>query len=530
MTGTVQQSAPAQRVRWAAPGPVADAFMADTTPIIGLNGPIGSGKTTAAIIKGLMRAQTQRAFDGYTLPGPDGTPWPVRRRRLTVVRDTYRQLWRSTIPSWQTRFPKTVGDFTGADNAPATHRLTFVLPDRTLVEWQADFVAIGDNAIEDVLRGYETSDFYLNETDLLSKEVFTYAIGRYGRFPAAEHGGCDNPGIIFDCNAPELESWLYTDIFLLTPAELRAKGIALYRQPGGMDPRAENLNHLNQTQDTLALPYGHPERIAAGRAYYERQITVNEDWYVQRMVHNKPGYSRAGKPVYPEFNDQRHVALTDHPGVPQLTLIIGLDAGMQPAAVFKQRLPSGRWLILDELVSEPGTGPKRFGATLAQRLRERFPNFETITGICDPSALYGADRKAGEKDWSEIVAAEAGIRIRPAPTNDPVARWEAVRRPLTLMPDGEPAFQLNPRCKVLRSGFNAGYRFRKIAGTTNRFNTEQAEKTAESHPHDALQYGMSWGGEDIAIRRRRGEDEARVRRMPTSSPPYDPYAAHAAGG
>jgi hypothetical protein len=100
-----------------------------------------------------------------------------------------------------------------------------------------------------------------------------------------------------------------------------------------------------------------------------------------------------------------------------------------------------------------------------------------------------------------------------------------VRRPLTLLIDGQPALQLNPECRVLRAGFNAGYRFRKIAGTTARFNTEQAEKTAESHPHDALQYGMSWGGEDIAIRRRRGEDAERARRLPAFTPPYDPYAA-----
>jgi hypothetical protein len=506
MSGTAPH---AIRLGWKAPGPVAEAFMHDRSEISVINGPVGSGKTTAAIMKSVKLASEQQPSARHKGPGPGaGEWWPMRRVRCCVVRDTYRQLWRSTMPSWFSRFPKTVGSFTGAENAPASHVIPFALPDRTLVELSMDFIAIGDQAVEDVLRGYEPTWFYLNELDLLSQEVFIYAQGRYGRFPPMEDGGPTWQGILADCNAPELDSWLYETTFLASPAELKAKRTALFRQPGGMDPQAENLANL-----------------PGGRGYYERQVANAPDWYVQRMVHNRAGHSRAGKPVYPEWNDLVHVARSSHPGVPQLPLIVGLDAGMQPAATFSQRLPSGRWLILAELVSEPGTGPKRFGGNLAQMLRQRFPRHDTIVGICDPSALYGADKKAGEKDWSEIVAAEAGIRIRPAPTNDPVARWEAVRRPLTLLIDGQPALQLNPQCRVLRAGFNAGYRFRKIAGTTARFNTEQAEKTAESHPHDALQYGMSWGGEDIAIRRRRGEDAERARRLPAFTPPYDPYAA-----
>lgn len=506
----------AQQIRlgWKAPGVVADAFMRNfAQEIVGINGPVGSGKTTAAIMKGVVRARQQKPSLVHTAPGlGTGERWPVRRTRQCVVRDTYRQLWRSTMPSWFSRFPRHLGTFTGAENAPASHVITFAPGDGTLVEYQTDFLAIGDQAVEDVLRGYEPTWFYLNEMDLLAKDVFTYAISRYGRFPAMEDGGPTWSGIIFDCNAPELDSWLYEDLFLATPAELEARSIALYRQPGGLDPAAENLANL-----------------PGGRGYYERQVANAEDWFVQRMVHNKPGFSRAGKPVYSEFNDLVHVAAADHAGVPGLPLIVGLDAGGSPAAVFCQRLPSGVWLILDELAAEPGTGPRRFGEMLAQRLLERFRPFTEVHGICDPSALYGADRKAGEKDWSEIVAAAAGIRVRPAPTNDPTSRWEAVRRPLSRLIDGLPAFRLNPRCRVLRSGFNAGYRFRKIAGSNARFNTEAAEKTAESHPHDALQYGMSWGGEDQAIRQRIGEDRARGPALPAVSPTYDPYST-AAGG
>ena len=504
MSGTEQR----MNLRWAPPGPVAARFFHSDAEITILNGPIGSGKTTASIIKLARRAALQ-------VPSPilrDHAPgsselWPVRLRRTAVVRDTYRQLWRSTMPSWFSRFPKAVGDFTGAENAPARHVITFALPDRTLARWEVDFLAIGDQAVEDVLRGYEPSDFYLNEMDLLAQEVFTYAAGRYGRYPSAEHGGCTAGGIVADCNAPELESWLYAKAFLATPDELAAMGIALFRQPGGLEAGAENLANL-----------------PGGRGYYERQVKVNPDWYVQRMVHNKPGYSRAGKPIYgDDYNDMLHVASADLPGSAHLPLHVGLDAGGHPAAVFCQRMPSGQWHVLDELCGDHQTGAARFGQMLAQRLHERFRGWPAV-GTCDPSALYGADRKAGEKDWSEIVAAQADIPVRPAPTNIPIARWEAVRAPLKRLIDGKPGFLLSPRCRVLRSGFNNAYHFKAIAGATGRWSPEANKNDPSSHVHDALQYALSTGGEDTAIRERRGEERRRFATLPRQQPAWSPYA------
>lgn len=499
-------------ITWAPPGPVASAFMADRSAISIVNGPVGSGKTTTAIMKGIRLAQAQQPSTLLRAPGLGGGQWPVRRFKLCVVRDTYRQLWRSTMHSWFQRFPRTLGTFTGAENAPAAHAITFAPGDNTFVQLHVDFVAIGDQSVEEVLRGYEPTAFYLNELDMLAQEVFTYAVGRTGRFPPMAEGGPSWHGIIADCNAPVLDSWLYEQMFLATHAELAERSIALFRQPGGREPGAENLPNL-----------------PGGRDYYTRQAAVNagDPGYVKRMVDNQPGFSRAGKPVYGEFNDLVHV-VEGLRGVPSLPLIVGLDAGGSPAGAFAQRLPSGKWLVLDELVSEPGTGPGRYGDMLAQRIRERFSDWPGgIAGVCDPSALYGADRTAGDKDWSEIVAARSGISIKPAPTNKPTARWEAVRRPLSALIDGRPAFALHPQCRLLRAGFNAGYRFRAIAGTTGRFNTDQAEKTHESHVHDALQYALLWGGEDIEIRARRGAEANRTARLPTQSPEWDAYAAGA---
>jgi hypothetical protein len=167
-----------------------------------------------------------------------------------------------------------------------------------------------------------------------------------------------------------------------------------------------------------------------------------------------------------------------------------------------QKLANGKWRILREIVSESGTGPLRFGRMVAQVLHDEYPLANDIRGWADPSAAYGTDKQMGEASWIEIVAAEAGIRIDAAPTNAIIPRLEAIRRPLTLLIDGEPGLELSNACVVLNEGFNSGYRYRlmRVPGLP-RFD-EVPEKNSFSHPMDALGYVLSAGGEDLEIRAR----------------------------
>lgn len=476
-------------LEWRPPGPVAARFMASTAPVQILNGPIGSGKTTAALMKLIRLAARQAPSTRDFERGAGGALIPIRKFKACVVRDTYRQLWKTTLPSWFKRIPRTVGTFTGAENAPASHHVSFMLSDGTLLDFQVDFIAIGENAVEDVLRGYEPTAFYLNEADLLAREVYTYARGRAGRFPDMSEGGPSWYGVLMDCNAPELSVWVYQDMFKLSGDGLRAIGVELFRQPSGLSPQAENL-----------------ENLPAG--YYSNAASSSPDWYVRRMIMNQPGYSRAGKPCYPEFVDSLHVPDNDLVVVRGLPLQLGLDAGLNPAAIAGQRMPNGQWRIIDEVIGEQGMGPIRFAKMLAQRLHEPlFEGIGAVRGYADPSAAYGADQQGGERTWIEIVAHEAGIRIDAAPTNKLIPRLEGVRLPLTRLIDGQPGFLLSPRCSVLREGFNAGYRFRRMKVGEENY-ADEPEKNEYSHPHDALQYLCSAGGEDLEIRDRRGKQQA----------------------
>lgn len=481
-------------LKWRPPGPVSARFMASTARIQIINGPVGSGKTTTALMKGVRLACRQVPATGKTIDIGDGAgPRPVRKVKVAVVRDTYRQLWKTTIPSWLKRFPKEMGNFVGADQAPAKHQLPLVLRDGTVADLHVEFGAIGENTVEDFMRGYEPTLWYLNELDLLAKEVFTYAKGRWGRYPDMSEGGPTWHGILADCNAPEFESWLYRDIFTKSPVELAAEGIELFIQPGGIEPDAENVHNL---------PPG----------YYEDQSKGQPEWYVERMVKNRPGYSRAGKPVHPEFKDHIHVARRELEPIPGLPLVIGLDPRTRPSAAFVQRLPGSQRRVVDELQGEQNMGPRRFGALLAEMIHDRFPwaRPEQIKGVVDPTAEYGVDKENGEKDWIEIVREVTGIKIEPAPTNSKDMRREALKKPLSELIDGEPAIIISPRCRLIRAGLNTGFRYRKMAISGAERFSEEVEKNEYADVCEALEYACLVDGAELEIKERKNWTDGKL--------------------
>lgn len=457
-------------LKFKAGGPVLEAFMRSNARVQPVMGPVGAGKTRAALTKLVKLGARQRrsSLDG------------IRKVKWTIVRDTYRDLWRSTIPSWWKVIPKDVGSWTGAEGDPVTHQIGFQLSDGSTSNQIMQFVAIGDNAVEDVLRGYENTGFLVDEADRCSRDVYTYMRSRWGRFPEMSEGGPSWSGAILLFNAPDTENWTYKD-FVENPADDVAP---LFRQPSGLSPQAENL---------VNLPDG----------YYQNMIKGQPEWFVRRFVRNEFGYSRDGLPVYPEWVDSMHVSGVELEGNRSMKLLIGADAGLSPAAVIGQRLPSGRWLILGEVIGEKGMGARRFGRMLGQAVRELFPDWRVIEGYADPSAAYGADRQNDELDWIQMVSEESGIDFRPAPSNNLTPRLDAVRMPLTQMIDGMPAFQLSPRCLQVRKGFNSGYRFRRMQVPGVERYDDKPEKNEFSHPHDALQYLMLGGGDGFEIEHRK---------------------------
>ncbi len=476
-------------LRWKPPGPVAAAFFADTARVALIMGPVGSAKTSTALMKIIYAALAQPASP------VDG----VRYWKAAVVRDTYRNLAKTTIPSWHNWVPRSLGDW--QDGPPATHRLKFDLGG-ALIDLTVEFIALGEHRVEDVMRGWEGSMVYINEADLVPRDVLTYVNSRVGRYPNAQHGGCPRPQVLLDMNAPDDDNWTWRDFVDALP-----EGWKFYRQPSGLDPAAENLANL---------PADYYAKIAHGQP----------DWWVRRFVRNEFGYSRDGKPVYAEFSDARHVAAQPLLPVRGIGLKLGLDAGLTPAAVIGQRMPTGQWRILDELVFDGGG--IAFGGALNRLLAgEKYRGIPVEVACHDPAA--NARAATDERTWAQVVRAATKLPMRPAPSNSLHARLEAVRLPLTRLIDGEPGLLLSPTCRVLRKGFNSGYRFRRMQVPGREQYADLPEKNEFSHVHDALQYLLDGGGEYYAVR---GREQAAsgARRQLQAITEDEPRGAWSPGG
>jgi hypothetical protein len=470
-------------LHWRPPGPVADAFMQDLSPVSAIMGPVGSGKTTAALVKIVKHAQMQR-------PSPrDG----IRRYKHLIIRDTFTDLQRTIFPSWWQLFPKDAGEWVGGP--PAVHKLKFD-DGWGPIHLQVDFMGLGDDRIENLLRGYEMTGFYANEADLLDYGAIDFMFSRTGRYPSAMDGGPTWRGGWMDFNAPEQDHWTYQllveGIIPETEPEQKAVGFSFHVQPGGLDPDAENKANLPAN-------------------YYERMIGTMPDWRARRLVHNRWGYSRDGKPVYPEFNDSLHVAKHPLEPIVGLPVTVGMDAGGTPAAVFGQTLPNGQERNFAEVVSGPGTGPRRFGEMLLQVMNDRCRHhgIRAFEGIADPSSEYGGDSEGADPHWMRVVQDVVKFPIRPAPTNKPQIRQQALRTPLSRMIEGHPGFLMCPTMKVCRKGLNSGYHYRKIQvqGASGRFDTKP-HKNNFSHPCEAMEYRHMGGPggltEALGLKRHRG--------------------------
>lgn len=445
-------------------GPVAAAYLVDRSSASCIMGPIGSGKTSVSLIKCLYAAAQQE-------PNDKG----IRYSKFAVIRDTYRNLSKTTIPSWTNWVPRELGEFKGGGSGePATHHIRFKLEnDNTIVDLLMEFIAVGEHNIEDVMRGWEGSGAYLNEADRLPEDVFKFVRGRVGRYPSLPKHNvkCSWRGVWADMNAPDEDNYM-AKLFIYD----RPQGFAFFEQPGGLNPNAENIKNL-------------PDR------YYEDQMAGQTDYYIRRMIHNKLGYSRDGKPVYEEFNDSIHVAAQPLKPIPGLPIDIGFDGGLTPAAVIGQQLSTGHWNILAEIIAD-GIGAHRFAELVKRVLSTDFRGFLVRSATCDPACMSASSQAENERSWRDIMALITGLKILPAQSNAITPRLDTVKMVLSRLIDGRPGFSLSPRCMTLRRGFNSGYRFRRQANlNANVIIGDSPEKNEYSHPHDALQYLLMGAGE-----------------------------------
>ena len=458
-------------------GQTIKSFMKDSNFFRGIRGPVGSGKSVACCVEVFRRSLEQKKNDQG-----------IRKSRWAIIRNTNPQLRTTTIKTWLDWFPEDVwGKFHWS--VPYTHHIQ-----QDELDIEILFLAL--DRPEDVkkLLSLELTGIWINEAREVPKSIIDACTMRVGRYPSMREGGPSWSGVIADTNAPEEDHWWaimagevpIPDHIPKEQAKMLIKpdNWSFYIQPPAMVEKLDDKGDVNSYSNNNKAE----NKINILDSYYENLIRGKTKSWIDVYVMNRLGSIQEGKPVYPQFVSETHIADEEIPIAVGVPLYIGIDFGLTPAAVFGQKV-RGRWLIQSEIVAID-MGIVRFAELLRQEIATRFSGLD-VNIFGDPAGDFRA--QTDESTPFQILRG-AGLRATPAPSNSVDLRLESVASQLTKMADGQPAFLIDRRCPSLIKGFQGGYCYRRMQVSGERFD-DKPEKNMYSHIHDALQYLMLGAGE-----------------------------------
>ena len=412
-------------------------------------GPVGSTKTTAGIMKILHHAARMA-------PCKDG----IRRSRTIWVRNTREQLRDTSIPD----FLKWIPDGIMGSFLKTEYKFVLKVGD---IECEVLFRGLDDANDVRRLLSLQASFIIFDEFREIHPDIYNAAQGRVGRYPDKMMNGV---GCVSDDGKPNMHIWGMTnppdmDTFWETLLTEPPSNVHVTIQPSGLAPEADW---------TRFLPDDYYDNLAQGKT---------EDW-VDVYIHAQFGKSLSGQPVFRSFD--RTVHSSDEELTPMFSdspLLIGVDAGLTPAAVIGSVTHDGRLVVYDSLISD-GMGALRFvRERLKPLLSNKFPGRRAIV-IIDPAAFQRV--QTDERTVADIYKNE-GFVVKPARTNSIAARIAAVEKYLTRVVDGKYGFVVD--------GVSASSLVQALAGKYRyKINTKGArdEKPEKSHPWsdvaDAFQY------------------------------------------
>lgn len=441
-------------------GPVGQKLLDSRKYVKVIMGPVGSGKSTVAIMDLLQRAVSQAPFNG------------IRRTKFGLMRNTTAQLKATIKPlidQWFVTLTNgTMGQWRLSDGV---FEGRFRLPDGTQVH--SEFCMLAADTPDDVRRllSLELSAGWVEECREIDPEVFKGFQARINRFPNQMAGGVTYPGLVCSTNPPPLGTFWH-DLIVNPP-----KNTEVFIQPaalledGQLNPERENRNNLA------------PD-------YYDNVMEGSSEGWIDVYLKNQFGAGDYGKPVYrSSFKKSFHVADSELSAIPQASapLVIGMDNGLQAACVIGQQDARGRINVLGECyVPEDETmGVEQFmDRLLVPKLRREYANFrpENILFVMDPACWQRA--QANELQISTVVA-QRGYQVLKASTNDPERRVGAVESLLVRQIDGKAGMLIDPRCTHLINATEWGFRYKKSATGQG---TLTFDKNHYSHISDAMHY------------------------------------------
>ena len=424
-------------------------------------GPVGSGKTTACLFE-LFRRSCEQA------PSADG----LRYTRWAIVRSTLKQL-KDTVLKDITSWLKGIAEFKVSENTIHIR----------VGDVRSEWLLIPLETPEDQRRllSMQLTGAWLSESIEMPFDLVSPLAGRLGRYPSGNLGAPTWFVWLADTNMPS-EGSEWHKVMTDPPPDVQ-----VFIQPGGMEPNAENLEWLTQTDKTLKLRVDIPEereaRRAQGRTYYERFLRSNSPDWCKRYVHAQFGDDPSGTAVFRETFKRHFHVVEDLEPVSAFPLIVGQDFGRDPCSVICQVDHRGRLLVLEEVVAEDIGLELHVERSLRPTLMKNRYLGKSVAIIGDPAGV--AKGSIAEESCFDALK-RMGFMCFPAPTNDIGARLRAVEAFLLGQREGGPAIMVDSqRCPTLVRALDGGYRFGR---TKSGIRKPSPDKNEYSHIADALQY------------------------------------------
>jgi len=426
--------------------PTVGQFMSSSAFTRVMIGPVGSGKSTGCIVE-LLRRATEQAPDSQG----------VRKTRFAVVRNTLQQLRQTCLADIQQLLTPIV-NYRVTD---ATVQVRFTDPQYGKIE--SDWMLIPLDTKEDQQRllSLNLTGAWVSEFREIPLSIIDALAGRVGRYPSRAIVAPTWYGIIGESNPPDEDSDWYKKLELEPPPNW-----AIFHQPGGMEPNAENRENLPPN-------------------YYETLVANNTPDWVDVHVHAKYGKSLSGQAVFrASFDPGFHVTYEELRPNPLYPLIIGHDFGRTPAALVGQVDHQGRLLVLAEATSQD-MGLEQFGTIVLRPLllTSRFNGLSSFV-IGDPAGWHKS--QLSEESANDVLK-RLGFKAYRAPTNDIDPRLRAVEALLVKQVQRQPMLLIDGgNCPQLVQAMKFNYRYRR------KQNDQLEDKPEKTHPWsdlaDCLQY------------------------------------------
>lgn len=499
-----------EKFRYEPDGRVLSEFFWDRSPVSIIQGPVGSGTSTACCLK-MWKIATEQAYDRFG----------DRRTRWYIVRNTYNDLKGTTLKTWKDWFehiPRGAFGEVKMTNPPE-HNIVWKLPDHTVVKAEFIFLALDNEDDVRKLTSAEVTGIWFNECQFTQKEIFDMGHSRamQGRYPPKRDSPATWKGVIADLNAPPEGHWLpYLRGDVPLPDEwdddqrreytcpddwrvdfIQPPGLLEIIEDGRVTGYEEN-NRENREKRGLADVEAVAENTRWLEETYENLIKGKSKAYIDTYVMNRVGAYQAGRAVFESYRPEIHVAKSKIEYNPLLPLIVGMDFARNPAAVAIQIL-RGTVYVLAEWGVE-NMAATTYAPLLRQFLFRRFPEAfrEGSAGLQVWGDPTGDSKGQGTDDTPYKICRKNGIMVVAAPGNNAISlRLEAVQSQLDKMIEGRPGYLSDRRNVSLNAAMAGQYHFARIKGQ-HRFH-DAPNKTRAADFADALQYACLGAGLGIGV-------------------------------